>query len=71
VRPLEVHVGATDGVMTEVGGDRIKEGMQVVSGEEGEATNAPEGETADDGGKESNPFMPKLPKGSKPPPGPM
>jgi HlyD family secretion protein len=71
VQPLEVRVGATDGTMTEVGGALLKEGMQVVSGEEGDAMNAPEGETADGGDKESNPFMPKLPKGSKPPPGPM
>ena len=36
VRPLEVVVGASDGTMTEISGSGVKEGMQVVVGEEGQ-----------------------------------
>ena len=34
VRPLEVVVGATDGMMTEVSGTGMKEGRQVILGDE-------------------------------------
>ena len=72
VRPLEVTVGASDGTMTEVSGNGVKEGMRVVVGEEGnEDTEGQGGETTADGEKTSNPFLPKPPKGSRPPPGPM
>jgi HlyD family secretion protein len=33
VRPIEVQVGKSDGAMTEIGGDNVKEGMDVVLGE--------------------------------------
>ena len=69
VRPVEVTVGMTDGVSTETSGSGLAEGMQVVVGEE-----VAEGQVDDssaDGDKTSNPFLPKIPKGSKPPPGPM
>jgi hypothetical protein len=33
VRPIEVQVGVSDGVTTEVSGDKVKEGMDVVIGE--------------------------------------
>jgi HlyD family secretion protein len=69
VRPLEVTVGASDGMMTEIAGGDIKEGMLVVAGEEG--TEGQEKEEAGDGEKTTNPFLPKPPKGSRPPPGPM
>ena len=72
VQPLEVTVGATDGTMTEISGSNIKEGMRVVAGEEGdEQTSDQDGAATADGDQTSNPFLPKLPKGSKPPPGPM
>jgi HlyD family secretion protein len=69
VQPLEVVVGASDGAMTEISGSGVKEGMQVVVAEEGDEGG--EGEEAGDGDKSSNPFLPKPPKGSRPPPGPM
>jgi HlyD family secretion protein len=70
VRPLEVAVGVTDGTMTEISSNNIKEGMLIVAGEEDSEESDGQG-TATDGDKTSNPFMPKIPKGSKPPPGPM
>ena len=70
VRPLEVTVGASDGTTTEISGNDVKEGMRVVAGEE-DSEEANGQENATDGEKTNNPFMPQLPKGSKPPPGPM
>ena len=72
VRPLEVTVGATDGTVTEISGSNVKEGMRVVTGEESD--EEPDGQqsgAATDEDKTSNPFLPKPPKGSRPPPGPM
>ena len=72
VRPLEVTAGPTDGSMTEVDGNGLKEAMQVVVGDEGnDESEGQEGETAASGDKASSPFLPKPPKGAKPPPGPM
>ena len=72
VRPLEVLVGVSDGTMTEIGGSGVKEGMQIIVGEEGQAdAEGQDNETTADGDKTSNPFLPKPPKGSRPPPGPM
>jgi HlyD family secretion protein len=72
VRPLKVTVGPTDGTMSEINGDDIKEGMRVVVGEEGdEETEGQESAASGNEDKTSNPFLPKIPKGSKPPPGPM
>lgn len=69
VQPLEVAVGATDGTSTEISGNGVKEGLRVVEGDE--AAEEPTDKTASDGEKTSNPFLPKPPKGSQPPPGPM
>jgi len=69
VRPIEVVVGTSDGTMTEISGSGVKEAVQVVVGEEGKEDQ--EGEEAADGEKTRNPFLPKPPKGSRPPPGPM
>jgi HlyD family secretion protein len=69
VRPLEVAVGATDGAVTEISGSRVVAGMRVVAGEEG--AEPQQDEATAEGDKTSNPFLPKIPKGSKPPPGPM
>jgi HlyD family secretion protein len=72
VRPLAVVVGVSDGTMTEISGNGVKEGMQVIVGEEGQGdTEGQDNETPADGDKTSNPFLPKPPKGSRPPPGPM
>jgi len=70
-RPMEVTVGASDGTMTEVSGSDVKEALQVIVGDEGneDADLQDSGSTAD-GDKTSNPFLPKPPKGSRPPPGP-
>lgn len=74
VQPIEATVGATDGVVTEVSGPEVKEGLAVVTGEagqdsgDGQQEGGAGGEGAD---KTSNPFLPKPSKGSKPPPGPM
>jgi hypothetical protein len=67
---LEVTIGVSDGTMTEISGSDVKEGMKVIAGEEGDE-DVDVKETAADGEKTSNPFLPKPPKGSKPPPGPM
>jgi HlyD family secretion protein len=75
VRPVEVTLGASDGVLTEIYGNDVKEKMQVVIGEvgeEGDEKTEDQGSVAtDDGEQTSNPFLPKPPKGSRPPPGPM
>ena len=71
VRPVEVTVGATDGTMTEISGSNVKEGMRVVVGEEDEGMDSPDGDATTDAEDASNPFLPKPPKGSRPPPGPM
>ncbi len=52
VRPVRVQVGQSDGAMTEVSGEGLKEGLEVVIGESRSAA-------ADDGG-EKNPFLPTL-----------
>ncbi len=64
VRPLDVVVGITDGTKTEINGANVKEGERVVIG-----TGAGE-EDAGSGDATSNPFLPKMPKGTKPPPPP-
>jgi HlyD family secretion protein len=69
VRPLEVTVGMTDGTSTEISGSGVAEGMQVVAGEE--SAESQSGDASAEGDKTNNPFLPKIPKGSKPPPGPM
>jgi HlyD family secretion protein len=72
VRPLVVVVGVSDGAMTEISGSGVKEGVRVVIGAEGQGDmEGQDNDAAADGDKTSNPFLPKLPKGSKPPPGPM
>jgi len=75
VRPLEVAVGNSDSAMTEISGSGVKQGMRVVAGEEGAEDQEDDagdgGKAAADGEKTTNPFLPKPPKGLKPPPGPM
>ena len=54
VKPLEVTVGVTDGSVTEVEGDDLKEGMMVVIGEDDALAEADDEDA-------SNPFLPKIP----------
>ncbi len=56
-RPLKVAVGQTDGVMTEVSGEGVEEGQEIITGVEAQRQGK---ETA------SNPFTPKLKFGKKP-----
>jgi HlyD family secretion protein len=70
VRPIHVATGLTDGVVTEISGDDVREGLKVVVGEDEEASETANQATSD-GGEAKNPFIPTLRKGSKPPPGPM
>ncbi len=54
VRPVHVNIGLTDGMLTEVSGNAITEGMQVVTGE---TKRQPAGSQTR--GEEKNPFMPQ------------
>jgi HlyD family secretion protein len=60
VKPIKVSIGLTDGTMTEIQGDDLKEGLEVVIGEQRQ-------QTASDGTK--NPFTPQLPQRSGRPSG--
>jgi HlyD family secretion protein len=72
VRPLKVALGISDGTMTEISGSGLKQAVQVVVGEEGgEEGGGTPGEAAAKDEESSSPFLPKPPKGSRPPPGPM
>jgi HlyD family secretion protein len=55
LRPIQVRTGLTDGVMTEVEGDELKEGMVVITGEGRAAAPSLEANT--------NPFTPQFPRG--------
>jgi HlyD family secretion protein len=61
VRPIPVEVGVTDGSDTEVRGDELKEGLQVVTGEHRKEDSA--------SGAGGSPFTPRIFRGSGPPPG--
>ena len=54
VKPLNVLVGVTDGIVTEIESDDVIEGLMIVVGEE--ETSANNDEDA------SNPFLPKIPQ---------
>jgi HlyD family secretion protein len=69
VRPIGVTTGLTDGLVTEISGDGVSEGLQVIVGEEEAANEATK--RASDGEDAKNPFVPTPGKGAKPPPGPM
>lgn len=62
VRPLRVRTGVTDEEVTEVEGEGLSEGLEIVIGQEERQSGADTGT--------SNPFTPKIPKGGKggPPP---
>jgi hypothetical protein len=63
VRPVNVTTGITDGIHTEVHGDGVKEGMEIVIGAQAEPQKGPRGEI-----EKSNPFMPDLPSRKGGPP---
>jgi HlyD family secretion protein len=71
VRPVKVKLGVTDGTMSEISGDDVKEGMRIVVGEDDAGESESSDKSASDNEQTNNPFTPKIPKGSKPPPGPM
>jgi HlyD family secretion protein len=53
VRPLLVHVGLTDGGMTQVEGEHLAEGLEIVTGQQNQAAERSE---------TTNPFAPKIPR---------
>ncbi len=71
VRPVEVMVGSSDGISTEISGTGIEAGMLVVAGEESNGEEDTSSAVGADGDKTTNPFLPKPPKGARPPPPPM
>jgi HlyD family secretion protein len=50
VRPVNVRIGWSDGAMTEVSGDEVREGLEIVTGEARQSN----------GESTSNPFAPKM-----------
>jgi HlyD family secretion protein len=56
VRPVKVIAGATDGISTEISGEDVKDGMQVVIGESRTAVAADDEAT-------TNPFIPNIQRG--------
>ncbi len=72
VRPVDVEIGLTNGVMTEIRGKELCEGLEVVTGLEMTPTAAETSAATTTSTSESanNPFAPKLPpppKGGPPP----
>lgn len=57
-RSIKVRAGISDGIMTEVQGDDLKEGVEVIVGEQKQAA----GNTGT-----VNPFTPQIPRGGRPP----
>jgi HlyD family secretion protein len=56
VRPVEVRTGLSDGLMTEIAGDNLMPGQQVIIGVQPSRRKGPAG-----GREPANPFMPELP----------
>ena len=57
-RPIHVRAGVTDGASTEVDGDELKEGMEVI-------VSAPQAEQGAGAAAPTNPFQPRMPGGSR------
>jgi hypothetical protein len=53
VRPLRVRLGLTDGGMTEVEGDHLTEGLEIIIGQQSRTA---------EGSDTTNPFAPKIPR---------
>ncbi len=60
VRPVYVAVGLSDGTLTEIQGDKVEEGMEVIVGEQARISKTGSGQT-------NSPFAPQLPRGGPPP----
>jgi HlyD family secretion protein len=56
VRPIKVNTGLSDGTMTEVQGDEVKEGMEVIIGEQRQGAN---------NAATTNPFAPQMMRSSR------
>jgi HlyD family secretion protein len=56
VRPLAVRVGLSDGILTEVAGDQLAEGLEVVTGLQAQTSAKP---------GTSNPFAPTFTRGAR------
>jgi HlyD family secretion protein len=81
LRPIPVTVGARNDLSTEISGNGIQEGLKVVIGEDSSnsalsvSSSSESGQSeakpaADSDTSTTNPFLPKPPKGHRPPPGP-
>ena len=53
VRPLRVQLGLTDGALTEVAGETLTEGLEIVTGQQSRAAES---------SATTNPFAPKIPR---------
>jgi len=60
-RSINVRAGVSDGTMTEVQGDELKEGLEVIIGEQQQTAGGSTGMV--------NPFTPQMPSRTRPPPG--
>jgi HlyD family secretion protein len=56
VRPIKVNTGLSDGTMTEVQGEEVKEGMEVIIGEQRQGAN---------NAATTNPFAPQMMRSSR------
>jgi len=65
VRPVRIHVGIGDGTMTEVQGDKLSEGTEVILSEVSTTAGAPQRGGSATAGTNSNPFVPQLPGRSR------
>ncbi len=61
VRPVRIRVGITDGTMTEVQGDRLSEGAEVILSEVSTAAGALQNGSNAASSTNSNPFVPQMP----------
>jgi hypothetical protein len=57
VKPIKVRVGLSDGTNTEVQADELKEGLEVIVGEQRQGVTDT---------KTTNPFAPQMMRGSRP-----
>jgi len=64
VRPVPVRIGLTDGTMTEIQSEELKEGTQVVIGEQRKETPGKESQGSS---SPPSPFAPQLPGRDRPP----
>jgi HlyD family secretion protein len=53
LRPVQVRIGLTDGGLTEVEGEQLAEGLEIIIGQQNQAV---------EGSDTTNPFAPKIPR---------